>query len=46
VGSVRVPETVSAGKAKITLSVKDWKEKKVVPSSVEVPIRAPKPAEK
>jgi hypothetical protein len=38
-GPVRVPEGVNRnGNAKVTLSFPDWKEGKVVPATVEVPL--------
>jgi hypothetical protein len=37
---VRVPEQAGNGKAKVTLSFPDWKEGKVIPATVEIPITA------
>jgi hypothetical protein len=36
---VGVPGEVGNGKAKITLSFPDWKEGKVAPATVEIPIK-------
>jgi len=38
---LQVPIAVSDRQAKITLSFPDWKEGKVAPSTVEVPIGEP-----
>jgi hypothetical protein len=35
---VRVPDEAGSGKAKVTVSFADWKEGKVVPATIEVPI--------
>jgi hypothetical protein len=35
---VRVPDDAGKGKAKLTLSFPEWKEGKVTPMTVEVPI--------
>jgi hypothetical protein len=35
---VRVPDDLGKGIAKITLSFPDWKEGKVAPATIEVPI--------
>ena len=45
-GPVRVPEEAGSGKAKVTFSFDAWKEGKVAPSTVELPIEtaAEKPA--
>ena len=40
-GSVRVPNQVASGKAKITLSFPDWKEVSFAPVTFEVPIEGP-----
>jgi hypothetical protein len=37
-GSVRVPSEAGKGKAKVTLSFPDWKEGKVTPATIEVPV--------
>ena len=37
-GSVRVPSEAGKGKAKITLSFPDWKNREIVPATVEVPV--------
>jgi hypothetical protein len=36
---VRVPEEAGAGKAKVTYSFDAWKEGKVKPTTIEVPIK-------
>jgi len=38
---VRVPDDAVQGKAKVTLSFPDWKEGKVAPATVEIPIMEP-----
>jgi hypothetical protein len=43
---VRVPEEAGLGKAKVTFSFDSWKEGKVAPSSVEIPVAQPKPEKK
>jgi hypothetical protein len=35
---VRVPEEAGDGKAKVKLSFADWKEVKVAPTIVEIPV--------
>ena len=40
---MRVPEKVGNGKAKVTLSFPDWKEGKVIPASLELPVLEPEP---
>jgi hypothetical protein len=35
---VRVPSEAGKGKAKVTLSFPDWKEGKVTPATIEVPV--------
>jgi hypothetical protein len=35
---VRVPEEAGAGKAKVTYSFDAWKEGKVQPTTIEIPI--------
>jgi hypothetical protein len=35
---VRVPEEAGSGKAKVTYSFDTWKEGKVAPSTIEIPI--------
>jgi hypothetical protein len=37
---VRVPEEAGNGTAKVTLSFPDWKEGKVAPSIVKIPLAA------
>jgi hypothetical protein len=39
---VRVPAEAGNGKAKITLSFADWKEGKLTPMQVEVPVEVKK----
>jgi hypothetical protein len=43
---VRVPEEAGLGKARVTFSFAAWKEGKVAPSTVELPVAKPEPAEK
>jgi hypothetical protein len=43
---VRVPDEAGDGKAKVTFSFDAWKEGKVRPSTVELPIAEPKNEEK
>lgn len=35
---VRVPDGAANGMAKITLSFPDWRDRQVVPATIEVPI--------
>jgi hypothetical protein len=35
---VRVPEEAGSGKAKVTYSFDGWKEGKVAPATIEIPI--------
>jgi hypothetical protein len=35
---VRVPDAAGKGAAKVTLSFPDWKEGKVIPATVTIPI--------
>jgi hypothetical protein len=42
---VRVPAEAAIGTAKITLSFPDWKEFKVAPATIEVPVGEPKPSQ-
>jgi hypothetical protein len=43
---VRVPDEAGEGKARLTFSFDTWKEGKVAPSTIEVPIAEPKGGEK
>jgi hypothetical protein len=43
---VRAPEEAGLGKAKVTYSFAAWKEGKVAPSTVELPVVAPSPEKK
>jgi hypothetical protein len=43
---VRVPEGAAAGIVKVTLSYPDWKDCKVAPLTVEIPMRDVKPEDK
>ena len=45
---MRVPDDAGLGKAKVTFSFDAWKDGKVAPSTVELPVVAakPKPARK
>jgi hypothetical protein len=43
---VRVPEQAGVGEAKVTLSFDAWKEGKVAPSTVTIPVREPEPDKK
>jgi len=36
---VRVPDAAGKGAAKVTLSFPDWKEGKITPATVKIPIR-------
>ena len=36
---MRVPDAAGKGTAKVTLSFPDWKEGKVIPTTVKIPIR-------
>jgi hypothetical protein len=40
---VRVPDAAGKGKAKVTLSFPNWKEGKVAPATVDVPIAESNP---
>jgi hypothetical protein len=40
---VRVPDEVRAAKAKVTFSFGAWKERKVAPSTIEIPVVKPQP---
>jgi hypothetical protein len=40
---VRVPEGAGLAKAKVTFSFDAWKEGRVAPSTVEIPVRKPEP---
>jgi hypothetical protein len=40
---VRVPDEAGLGKAKVTFSFEAWKEGRVAPSTVEIPVRKPEP---
>ena len=40
-GPVRVPNEVKASKAKITFSFDAWKERRVAPSTIELPVVKP-----
>ena len=35
---MRVPDVTGKGTAKVTLSLPDWKEGKVIPATVKIPI--------
>jgi hypothetical protein len=39
IGSVRAPDAIGEGKVKVTLSCPNWKEGKVVPVTIEVPVQ-------
>ena len=43
---MRVPDDAGLGKAKGTFSFDAWKEGKVAPSTIELPVVEPKPAKK
>jgi hypothetical protein len=43
---VRVPAEAGLGKAKVTYSFAAWKEGKVAPSTIELPVVEPKSKEK
>lgn len=43
-GPVRVPTNAGLGKAKVTLSFEAWKEGRVAPSTVELPVVKPEAA--
>ncbi len=36
---MRVPDEAGDGKAKVTFSFEEWKEGKVAPTTIELPIR-------
>jgi hypothetical protein len=40
-GPVRVPEEAGLGKAKVTFSFAAWKEGRVAPNTVEIPVAKP-----
>jgi hypothetical protein len=41
---VRVPDEVSIGKVKVTISFPDWKGAKVAAMTLEVPVKDPEPS--
>jgi hypothetical protein len=43
---VRVPDEAGLGKAKVTYSFDAWKEGKVAPSAIELPVVTPEPPKK
>jgi hypothetical protein len=43
---VRVPDEAGVGTAKVTFSFDAWKEGKVAPSTVEIPVVKPEAAKK
>jgi hypothetical protein len=43
---VRVPEEAGLGMAKVTFSFDAWKEGQVAPSTIELPVVRPNPADK
>jgi hypothetical protein len=45
-GPVRVPEEAGLGKAKVTFSFGAWKEGRVAPSTVEIPVAKPQAGKK
>jgi hypothetical protein len=46
IGTVRVPNDIGVGKAKVHLSFPDWKEFDVAPTTREVPVTEPGPEDK
>ena len=40
---MRVPDEAGLGKAKVTFSFDAWKEGKVAPSTIELPVVGPEP---
>jgi hypothetical protein len=43
---VRVPDEAGRGNAKVTYSFEGWKEGKVVPTTIEIPVIDPPPDDK
>jgi hypothetical protein len=43
---VRVPDEVPLGKAKVTYSFDAWKDGRVAPSTIDLPVTEPKPDKK
>jgi hypothetical protein len=43
---VRVPEEAGLGKANMKMSFADWKEGKVIPATVDIPVLEQKPEKK